>query len=55
MGDDWRDEECLDYVDIFVVPPLASGEFREKMAKYGKKVRTPEKDSKSVYEALISI
>ncbi len=51
MGDDFRDELCAELVGRFVVPPLATDEFRQHMtSKYGDKVRRPEEFK--VYDAL---
>lgn len=51
MGNDFRDEHCAELVGRFVVPPLATDEFRQHMAsKYGDKVRRPE--GFKVYDAL---
>ncbi|MBL7206563.1 MAG: hypothetical protein ISS36_03120 [Candidatus Aenigmarchaeota archaeon] len=51
MGNDFRDEPCAEFADIFVVPPLATDEFRQRMAStYGHKVRTPARGE--VYKAL---
>jgi hypothetical protein len=54
MGNDFRDEPCAELVDIFVVAPLATDEYRQRMAsKYGTKVRTPSAKKGEVYKALI--